>query len=303
MAFWRLLLDLFVGNRREEEQTQIQNLTDRPWRKDFDWDIELEKSLLREIQQVQSEETLNVLTVGLVGEGKSSFINSILSIGKGRKCALAPVGDLVNKSVTLRLDKYIPDGPLKGIHLFDCMGMETLDENGLHVDDFSFLIKGHITERYKFNTRSPIDTDSTYYRLNPTIKDQMHCVVFVVSALNIHAGITPEYMQNIKSLLDKVRREYVPRILILTKVEQLCEEVEKDITKMFYSAKVQEAVKRASEVFGIEKASIHPVKNYQDEYSIEAQANIPLLLALKEIKHCAADREEHALRQERERIQ
>ena len=39
--------------------------------------------------------------IGPVGAGKSSFINSILSIGKGRKCALAATGESGDSSWTL----------------------------------------------------------------------------------------------------------------------------------------------------------------------------------------------------------
>jgi hypothetical protein len=45
--------------------------------------------------------------LGPVGAGKSSFINSILSIGKGRKCALAATGDTGDASWTLDVRFYV----------------------------------------------------------------------------------------------------------------------------------------------------------------------------------------------------
>ena len=87
----------------------------------------------------------------------------------------------------------------------------------------------------------------------------------------------------------------VPRVLILTKVDELCDEVEKDITKMFRSVRIKETVKTAGEVFGIERASIHPVKNYEVDTTIDVNTNIPLLLALLQTMQYAADRVEYVL--------
>ena len=61
----------------------------------------MQQDLLSQIKQLQPEETPNILMIGPVGAGKSSFINSILSIDKGRKCALAATGDVGERSWTL----------------------------------------------------------------------------------------------------------------------------------------------------------------------------------------------------------
>jgi hypothetical protein len=81
--------------------------------------------------------------------------------------------------------------------------------------------------------------------------------------------------------------------MILTKVDLLCNEVAEDITKMFKSIKIQDAVKMASELFGIEMASIHPVMNYEGDFNIRPEVNIPILLALRQAMHYSADRVDH----------
>lgn len=275
-----------------------KKLTDYPWRTISGWSAEFEKALLTEIRQLEPEEKPNLLILGPVGAGKSSYINSILSIGKGRKCALASTGDTGDASWTLDLGSYTKGSLLQKYRLFDSMGIEPKDGHGFHTDDLIFLIKGHVKKGYRFNPVSPIDEKSPQYRKEPSFRDQMHCVIFVVSASTIHAGIPSAYVQKIKQLQDRIRREHVPRILILTKVDDLCEEVAKDITKMFRSVKVQETVKTASEVFGIEQASIHPVKNYEVDGNIETMTNIPLLLALRQTMQYAADRVEYVLQED-----
>ena len=67
---------------------------------------------------------------------------------------------------------------------------------------------------------------------------------------------------------------------------------------MFRSYRIKEAVKTASEVFGIEQASIHPVKNYEVDTIIDAKTNIPLLLAILQTMQYAADRVEYVLQED-----
>jgi hypothetical protein len=82
----------------------------------------------------------------------------------------------------------------------------------------------------------------------------------------------------------------VPRALILTKADVLCQEVHNDTANMFRSVKVREAVKTASEIFRIPEASIHPVTNYEDAIEISWKRNIPLLIALRQITQYAMDK-------------
>lgn len=87
----------------------------------------------------------------------------------------------------------------------------------------------------------------------------------------------------------------VPRVLILTKADLLCEKVESNPSNLFSSVKVQKAVKAASEVFAIEQASIHPLINYEVDYELTTDRNIPILLALRQILQYATDRVEYVL--------
>ena len=62
---------------------------------------------------------------------------------------------------------------------------------------------------------------------------------------------------------------------------------------MFRSRRIQQVVKKASEVFNIPEAAIHPVTNYEKRSFNTWKMNIPLLIALIQIMQYAADRIEH----------
>lgn len=269
-----------------------RKLTEEPWRKTVHWSTEFEQSLVKEIKEFHPEKKHNLLMSGPVGVGKSSFICAVLSIDKNRRYGASITGDNAESSQTLDLIKFPSGTLLEGFRIYDCMGIELGVEKGMHLDDFTPLIEGHIKNGYTFKPEGPITNKSKKYKHHPGVFDQMHCVIFVASAPSVHAGISPAYVHRIKQLQAKIKHTRIPRILILTKVEHLCDEVEKDITNIFRSLKIKETVEIASEIFAIEKASIHPVKNYEDDSKTNTASNILLLLALRQAKEYASDRVE-----------
>lgn len=275
-----------------------RELTANPWRQPSHWDRTLEQSLVNEITQLRPGRKHNLLVLGPVGAGKSSFVNSILSVAKGRKYAMADTAFSGIESTTVELTKYTHEGFLRGFNLYDCMGIEPDGSIGMLENDATLLFEGHIKNKYRFIKDRPISDQSTYYNRDPNVYDQMHCIIFVMSAENILTGMTRAYVQKMKRLQKIIKDKRIPRILILTKVENICDEVERDISLMFRSEKIYEAVKIASEVFVISQASIHPVKNYEEDFNVGPITNIPILLALRQAMHYATDRVEYVLHNE-----
>ena len=79
------------------------------------------------------------------------------------------------------------------------------------------------------------------------------------------------------------------RVMILTKVDKLCDKVKDDVTNIYNSVKVKDIVERASEIFKMPENLIYPVKNYASETVLDWRVNIPLLLALAKILNFAQD--------------
>lgn len=271
-----------------------RQLTEEPWRRLSKLDRTFERSLVTEILELRPTRKLNLLVLGPVGAGKSSFVNSVISVAKGRKFAMADTGFNGASSVTLELTKYTNE-LLCGFNLYDCMGIEQDGGIGMLENDARLLFEGHIKNKYKFIKERPISENSTYYNRDPNVYDQMHCIILVMSAENILTGMTNAYVRKMQRLQKIIKEKHIPRVLILTKVEQICDEVERDISLMFRSEKIYEAVKKASEVFVISQASIHPVKNYEEDFNVGPITNIPILLALRQAMHYATDRVEYVL--------
>ncbi|XP_060557166.1 interferon-induced protein 44-like [Ruditapes philippinarum] len=289
-------------------------LTTVPWRETSKrgmgvTPLQLEMELIQQIKKLQPQnrkqpihqrQEINLLIQGPVSAGKSSFINSVLSYKCSSRITKAGAGSC-SDSYTKCLADYTEEELPKGYRIFDCMGLEPTDRKGFHINDFELLIEGHIKTGYQFNHLSPITNSNNKFRKTPNFWNKMHCVIFVVSAVSIQAGLQAEYVIKINDMQKTLKDQDIPSILILTKVDELCDEVEKDITKMFWSIKVRDAVQTAKDLFGIEVASVYPVKNYVKDLNIYTEMNIPLLLALKGAMHVAEakiNRYKERLRQE-----
>ncbi|XP_060581344.1 interferon-induced protein 44-like [Ruditapes philippinarum] len=256
-------------------------LTDKPWRQPSKFNFEHEQKIIEHIRKIQPEGKPNLLISGPVGAGKSAFISALISIGEGTKNSRAQSGSSAT-SFTVKYIGYSQKTLIKHFILRDMMGIEPNDGAGFHVEDFIYLVKGHIKNKYTFNPASPITPSDSNFRATPEPMDVIHCVIFVISAVDVYNDIPEMYIRKIGQLQDNLRMERIPRILVLTKIDQLCKKVQEDINNIFRSIKVQKVVKTASEVFHIDQASIHPVVNYEDTGTLTPEQNIPLLLALEQ---------------------
>uniref|UniRef100_A0A8C0JFQ4 TLDc domain-containing protein n=1 Tax=Chelonoidis abingdonii TaxID=106734 RepID=A0A8C0JFQ4_CHEAB len=187
---------------------------------------------------------IRILVLGPVGAGKSSFFNSYRTY---------PVKDGSN-------GKPLP------IILCDTMGIEEKSGTGLEIDEVSNIIKGHIPDRYQ----------------TPSLKDQIHCVAFVIDECKIE--ILPEKLEDkLKQLRRKVNQFGIPQLVLLTKVDEICSTLE-DVKCVYNSKAVEKQVKRiTAEKLGIPLAQIVPVKNYCSELDLSCDVDILLLSAVRQL--------------------
>uniref|UniRef100_A0A8C9SCL2 Interferon-induced protein 44-like n=1 Tax=Scleropages formosus TaxID=113540 RepID=A0A8C9SCL2_SCLFO len=96
-------------------------------------------------------------------------------------------------------------------------------------------------------------------------------------------GVTTQVLESFKKQRWDSQNS-VPQLLILTKVDEACIYVEKDIQDVYRSPYIQEKV---SDQLGIPVSCIFPVKNYTHETHLKDNCDILLLSTLQEILHFA----------------
>ncbi|KTG04065.1 hypothetical protein cypCar_00043983 [Cyprinus carpio] len=82
----------------------------------------------------------------------------------------------------------------------------------------------------------------------------------------------------------------IPQVIVMTKVDEVCPLVKKDLRKMFTSKKIKEKMELCSAKVGVPLTNIFPVKNYHNEINTDDDIDVLLLKALEQIVQLANDR-------------
>lgn len=70
---------------------------------------------------------------------------------------------------------------------------------------------------------------------------------------------------------------------ILTKVDQACPEVKKNIKNIYRSNRLKDMVDRLNLQLGVQRNCIFLVKNYESEINTAPEVDAPILCALRQI--------------------
>ncbi|XP_053389155.1 interferon-induced protein 44-like [Mercenaria mercenaria] len=270
----------------EDETSYPDIIYDKPWREyDFledNWDKKYSDTLLAEIYETTAKYgRLNIMMLGQVQSGKSSIINSYFTITEKRIASRTKVGK-ADSSFSLEFHAVPGEGQLKHIVFHDVMGLELADDQGIHMDDISSAAKGKLQPGTQFNPLAPA-------KVQDAADDRViHCVIYIVDAENIFSEVVGSFKSKVKKM-ENILKIGPNRMVILTKVDNISNQVKDDIRKIFKSENVKKAVESAQNVFGVPKNYVFPVKNYTDETQIQSFKNIPLLLALQQAAYFGAD--------------
>ncbi|XP_053388686.1 interferon-induced protein 44-like, partial [Mercenaria mercenaria] len=186
--FQKLLLDVEKELKEQKRKDKLEpepKAAKTPWREmeeAFSWGKEYEEELKNAFGIYKTEDAVKyprILLLGQIHAGKSSFINSVATIDKGRIARVARAGE-DDKSETTKLKIYRPQRILNKFRILDTMGIE--EDEGFNVEDIEDLIAGSLKSNYKFNTRSR--GDDADRKKNVTQKKRVHCVVVVADANN-----------------------------------------------------------------------------------------------------------------------
>ncbi|XP_050951354.1 interferon-induced protein 44-like isoform X2 [Labeo rohita] len=234
---------------------------------------------------------IRILMIGPVGAGKSSFFNSINSIFMGRITSKAMSGS-AGTSLTTQFRTYpVKDGregkPLPFV-LCDTMGLEEQSGAGLDIEDISSILQGHIPDRYKFNPTSTFQPNEQKASRPASLQEKIHCVVYVIDTTKISL-MSDKLQEKLTTIRRKVNSLAIPQMVLMTKVDEACPEVEKDLQSLYVSSYIKSKVQEVSSRLGVPVSCVLPVKNYSQELELELNCDVLLLTALQQMLNFADD--------------
>ncbi|XP_046567339.1 interferon-induced protein 44-like [Haliotis rubra] len=266
-------------------------LNDDPWRQLTESKSKVLKSEIETYSPIDGVKVgrVNILLVGAVGAGKSSYFNTMNSIFRGHVTSQACSGS-AEHSLTTNYRKYKVRSsetgkPLK-FRLCDTRGLE--EEQGLDATDMVAILDGHLPDKYMFNPAVSISLDTPGYNTAPVTQDKIHCVAFVMDGCSVDV-FSDKILQNMKAVQQKANQRGIPQVAILTKVDKACPHVEEDPGTLFYSSAVSELVEQVSQLIGLPRAHVLPVKNYEKEMELVDNVDVPALISLRQMLRFADD--------------
>ncbi|XP_040925548.1 interferon-induced protein 44-like isoform X2 [Betta splendens] len=259
-------------------------LFDKPWR-DIYWDLNQQAlDCVRKYKPSIEGQQLRILLHGDVGVGKSSFINSVQSVLRGRMCVEALVDNKATVCFTKGYTTYtIQKGGPGSFYPFmfnDIMGLST--NKGILVDDIILALKGHVKEGYKFNPESKLSEGDQFYNKSPSDNDKVHVLVCVVPADTIPL-MKDEVIKKIKEIRINASRLGIPQVAVITKVDEACPEVKKDLRNVYRSKCIKQRMEQFSANVGIPMNCIFPLRNYHQEINFNNNVDSLILSVLKSI--------------------
>ncbi|XP_062264915.1 interferon-induced protein 44-like isoform X2 [Platichthys flesus] len=228
---------------------------------------------------------LRILLHGPVGAGKSSFINSVNSVLKGRPSVRAQTDAISGSSYTkqYRTFKFHKNSGATYSFVFnDIMGFEEGSDTGVLVEDLKLALRGHVKDSYKFNQKKVLLEGDDGYNSDPILEDKVHVLVCVVPADAV-SRLSDEMVKKIREVRLAASELGIPQLAIITKVDEACPEVKKDTINIYKSKYLKEQVDRFHQLLGLSMNCIFLVQNNNQEIESNDKINPAILCALKQM--------------------
>ncbi|XP_053404081.1 uncharacterized protein LOC128558524 isoform X2 [Mercenaria mercenaria] len=254
--------------KRIEVYQVVDDQLPEPWRKKpTDKEIDEMRRILENLEPLPGLgiKTYNILLVGVIGSGKSSFYNTLATVFTGSVKSHAPARDAPT-SVTNEIHAYelkSRSGKQLNLRIFDIRGFEA--ERG-YDHEFELLLNGRLPVGFSFPDQpAPVREDVL---LNGSLKDQIHLVCFVTGTSNLDT-ITDDLHKRITVIQKSINKKGLPMVVVATKFDDLCPKISEDANRVYRSPKARDATNTVSNFFGIQEKYIFPIVNYVNDEEIK----------------------------------
>ncbi|XP_053298510.1 interferon-induced protein 44-like isoform X2 [Pleuronectes platessa] len=282
--------DLGPCQRSHSVQSHISKapsaLFEQPWREvseKYKDNREFVKSYQPQNKQVKH---IRILLHGPVGAGKSSFINSVDTVLKGRPAGRAATNasyagsSFTKQYKTFKFHKN-PEATYSFV-LNDVMGLEEDSDSGVSVEDVKQALRGHVKEGYKFNPDQELKEGVNGYNSDPTLGDKVHVLVCVIPVDSV-CLLSDKVVEKVKEVRMAASELGIPQLAILTRVDEACPEVKKDTSNIYKSKYLKEKVDIFHQLLGLPINCIFLVRNYNPEIESNDKMNAAIVCALKQM--------------------
>ncbi|KAF7689773.1 uncharacterized protein LOC124377842 [Silurus meridionalis] len=157
-----------------------------------------------------------------------------------------------------------------------------------HSQDIINALRGFLQEGYDFENKSTECMNSPGYRSNPSLDDQIYCLVNIMAA-NTVTQMSSEVIRKMRSIREAAARLDIPQAIIMTKPDLACPLVHGDLRKIYTSKKIKEKMEVCRNLVGVPMNHIFPVKNYHEEMDTNNDMDALILKALDQIVNIAYD--------------
>ncbi|XP_045216545.2 uncharacterized protein LOC123566471 [Mercenaria mercenaria] len=202
-----------------------------------------------------------ILLVGVIGSGKSSFVNTLSTVFTGKVAHIAPARNC-SESVTSRVKPYVlksENGDSLNIRIVDIRGFE--DERG-YENELDLLLDGKLPAGYQFPDNPEHVPEIT--ETATTLDDEMHLVCFVNGNPNFET-FTGDLHKRFGDIIKTISRKGLPMAVVATKFDQHCPTVSKDVNNIYSSRKAERTTSETAKFYGVPHNHVFPVVNYVSE--------------------------------------